>query len=41
MRCIPLDPDAVLGHGSAASGSGTCIYCGKPAAHRAIFARAY
>jgi len=40
MRCIPLDPDAVLGHGSA-SGSGACVYCGKPAAHRAIFARAY
>ncbi len=40
MRCIPLDPDAVLGH-SSASGSGVCVYCGKPAAHRAIFARAY
>jgi prolyl-tRNA synthetase len=40
MRCIPLDPDAVLGH-SAASGSGVCVYCGKPAAQRAIFARAY
>jgi prolyl-tRNA synthetase len=40
MRCIPIDPDAVLGHGSA-SGSGTCVYCGKPAAHQAIFARAY
>ncbi|HKM83288.1 MAG TPA: proline--tRNA ligase [Candidatus Acidoferrum sp.] len=40
MRCIPIDPDAVLGH-SSASGNGTCVYCGKPAAHRAIFARAY
>ncbi len=40
MRCIPLDPDAVLGHGSA-SATGACVYCGKPAAHRAIFARAY
>jgi len=40
MRCIPLDPDAVLGH-SSASGGGACVYCGKPAAHRAIFARAY
>jgi len=40
MRCIPLDPASVLGHGSA-SGSGACVYCGKPAAHQAIFARAY
>ncbi len=40
MRCIPLDPDAVLGNGTE-SGSGTCVYCGKPAKHRAIFARAY
>jgi len=40
MRCIPLDPDAVLGHGSG-SASGGCVYCGKPATHRAIFARAY
>ena len=40
MRCIPLDPDAVLGHDSAA-GSGTCVHCGKPAKARAIFARAY
>src|SRR3974377_117 len=40
MRCIPLDPDPVLGHGSA-SGTGTCVHCGKPAKARAIFARAY
>jgi len=40
MRCIPLDPDAVLGHG-AGSATGACVYCGKPANHRAIFARAY
>ena len=40
MRCIPLDPDAVLGQDSAA-GSGTCVHCGKPAKARAIFARAY
>jgi prolyl-tRNA synthetase len=40
MRCIPIDPDAVLGH-SSASGNGACVYCGKPAARRAIFARAY
>jgi prolyl-tRNA synthetase len=32
MRCIPLEQ---LG------GSGTCVYCGKPAQERAIFARAY
>jgi prolyl-tRNA synthetase len=32
MRCIPLDQ-----HG----GSGKCVYCGKPAAEKAIFARAY
>jgi prolyl-tRNA synthetase len=40
MRCIPLDQDAVLGNGAAAGG-GTCIYCGKPAKDRALFARAY
>jgi prolyl-tRNA synthetase len=40
MRCIPLDPAAVLGNGGG-GGSGTCIYCGKPAKERAIFARAY
>jgi prolyl-tRNA synthetase len=40
MRCIPLDPAAVLGHGGGA-GSGTCVYCQKPAKERAIFARAY
>jgi prolyl-tRNA synthetase len=40
MRCIPLDPAAVLGH-AAGPGSATCVYCGKPAKERAIFARAY
>ena len=40
MRCIPLDPEAVLG-GGAGSGSGNCIHCGQAAAERAIFARAY
>jgi len=40
MRCIPLDAAAVLGNG-ASTGSGTCIYCGKSATTRAIFARAY
>ena len=40
MRCIPLDPAAVLGKGGG-SGSGTCVYCAKPAKDRAIFARAY
>src|SRR5229473_3555571 len=32
MRCIPLEQSG---------GSGVCVYCGKPAAERAIFARAY
>jgi prolyl-tRNA synthetase len=32
MRCIPLNQP---------SDSGACVYCGKPAAERAIFARAY
>jgi len=40
MRCIPLDPAAVLGN-DGSGGSGSCIYCGKPAMERAIFARAY
>jgi len=40
MRCIPLDPAAVLGEGGG-SGSGTCVHCGKAAKERAIFARAY
>jgi len=36
MRCIPLDQDnEKRAHG------GKCVYCGKPAAERAIFARAY
>src|SRR5262249_8529561 len=37
MRCIPLDPEAVLGDG-AAPGSGKCVYCGQAAKERAIFA---
>jgi len=32
MRCIPLDQTGAAGN---------CVYCGKPAAERAIFARAY
>jgi prolyl-tRNA synthetase len=40
MRNIPIDQS--LGEGDARpSGSGACVYCGKPAAERAIFARAY
>jgi len=40
MRCIPLDPAAVMGNGGG-SGSGTCVRCGKAAKDRAIFGRAY
>jgi len=40
MRCIPLDAAAVLGNGASAD-SGNCVYCGKAATTRAIFARAY
>jgi prolyl-tRNA synthetase len=32
MRCIPLEQSG---------GPGVCVYCGKAAAERAIFARAY
>jgi prolyl-tRNA synthetase len=32
MRCIPLEQSP---------GSGSCVYCGKPATEQAIFARAY
>jgi prolyl-tRNA synthetase len=32
MRCIPLEQSG---------GAGVCVYCGKSAAERAIFARAY
>ncbi|MGC2389788.1 MAG: hypothetical protein WA621_10360, partial [Candidatus Acidiferrum sp.] len=40
MRCIPVDQS--LGEGSArASGAAVCVYCGKAAPERAIFARAY
>jgi prolyl-tRNA synthetase len=41
MRCIPLDPGAVMGNDGASGGSETCIHCGKAAKQRAIFARAY
>jgi prolyl-tRNA synthetase len=34
MRCIPLDQ-------GSSGGSAKCVYCGKPAPERAIFARAY
>lgn len=40
MRCIPLDAASVLGNDTG-KGSGTCVYCGKPAKNWAIFARAY
>lgn len=40
MRCIPLDQAAVLGNGGS-NDSGVCVYCGKPAKERAVFARAY
>jgi prolyl-tRNA synthetase len=40
MRCIPINPDDVLGSGGA-PGSGKCVYCDEPAKERAIFARAY
>jgi prolyl-tRNA synthetase len=40
MRCIPLDPAAIMGTAGGA-GTGTCVRCGKPAKDRAIFARAY
>ena len=40
VRCIPLDPAAVLGK-DGSSGSGSCVYCGQPAKERSIFARAY
>ena len=36
MRCIPLDQD-----NQKSAHGGKCVYCGKPAAERAIFARAY
>jgi prolyl-tRNA synthetase len=40
MRCIPVDPDDVLGRGEEPP-TGKCVYCGLPAKERAIFARAY
>ena len=36
MRCIPLDQD-----NEKSAHGGNCVNCGKPAAERAIFARAY
>jgi prolyl-tRNA synthetase len=36
MRCIPLDQD-----NEKSAHGGECVYCGKPASERAIFARAY
>ena len=36
MRCIPLDQD-----NEKSAHGGKCVYCGKPASERAIFARAY
>lgn len=39
MRCMPLDQS--LGGSSAPTGGEGCVYCGKPASARAIFARAY
>jgi prolyl-tRNA synthetase len=41
MRCIPLDPAAVLGTDLNSEPSAVCVHCGKTAQHRAIFARAY
>jgi prolyl-tRNA synthetase len=40
MRCIPIDQS--LGESNARpAGPGMCVYCGKSAPARAIFARAY
>jgi prolyl-tRNA synthetase len=36
MRCIPLDQD-----NEKSAHGGKCVYCGRPASERAIFARAY
>src|SRR6202035_1922986 len=36
MRCIPIDQD-----NEQSADGGSCVHCGKPAAVRAIFARAY
>jgi len=40
MRCIPIDQAEVLGK-EVPLAPGVCVYCGKPAQDRAIFARAY
>jgi prolyl-tRNA synthetase len=36
MRCIPIDQD-----NEQSAHGGNCVHCGKPAAERAIFGRAY
>jgi prolyl-tRNA synthetase len=41
MRCIPLDPASILGPENNRQPGDVCVQCGKPARHRAIFARAY
>ncbi len=40
MRCIPLDQTLGTGR-SATGGTGKCVYCGRPAKEKAIFAKAY
>ncbi|MGB0035421.1 MAG: proline--tRNA ligase [Candidatus Acidiferrales bacterium] len=39
MRCIPVDQ--TLSGSASAGGAGKCVFCGKPAKEKAIFARAY
>jgi prolyl-tRNA synthetase len=36
-RCLPFIDE----EGNVAEESGTCVYCGKPATHRWLFAQAY
>ncbi|HEY7835018.1 MAG TPA: proline--tRNA ligase [Ktedonobacterales bacterium] len=38
IRCLPLEQPADV---ADAEGSGTCIHCGKPGAHWAVFGKAY
>ena len=40
MRCIPLAREGETGVAQK-GGSGVCVFCGKPATERGIFARAY
>ena len=40
MRCIPIDPETVLGS-PVRTGPSRCVRCGRPAKARALFARAY